>query len=331
MNGRRPSFPAVAPLVMLLAVTLAACTVAASPGPSGGASPGGSPSPAGSGSPVPGASASSGTSAASVTSAIARYHLIDAVGQPFFCDPDLYPVARGDQATAAAQHLPAIRADVPTYEAIAARLGLDPSAVLDQAQQVAVYDQWKVLQAIALVPSTAGWTFDVAVADAGQSRSGQRFAGTIARDGTVAVTSRTPAGILTCPICLARGTRISTPAGPVAVEALRPGDPVWTFDAGGHRIVGLVTAVGSTPVPPTHRVVRLVLSDGRTLEASPGHPLLDGRPLGTIRAGDMVDGAAVVSAVLVPYAGGATFDLLASGPTGGYIADGIPMRSTIGR
>lgn len=326
MNGRRPSFPAVAPLIMALAVALAACTVAASPGS------GGSPSPAASGSPVPGGSASPGTSTTtSLTSAIAKYHLIDAVGQPFFCDPDLYPVARGDQATAAAQHLPAIRADVSTWDAIAARLGLDPAATLDQAQQVAVYDQWKVLQAITLVPAAGGWTFDVAVADAGQPRSGQRIAGMISGNGTVAVTSRTPAGILTCPICLARGTRISTPAGPVAVEALRPGDPVWTFDAGWQRIVGLVTAVGSTPVPPTHRVVRLVLSDGRTLEASPGHPLLDGRPLGAIRAGDMVDGAAVASASLVPYAGGATFDLLASGPTGAYIADGIPMRSTIGR
>ena len=329
MNRRRPPVPLVLLTTALLAVALSACAAAATPAASGIPSPAPSAPPGGSATASPVANGSPAASGVPASAAAARYRLIDAVGQPFFCDPDVYPVARADEGTVAAEHLPAIRADTPTYDAIAARLGLDPAAPLDQAAQLAVYRQWKALQAIALIPSAAGWSFDVAIADSGKATSGQRVAGTIGRDGAVTVISRRPAGILTCPICLARGTRISTPAGPMAVEALRLGDAVWTFDLGGRRIPGRVIALGDTPVPATHEVVRLVLSDGRTLEASPGHPLLDGRLLGTIRTGDLVDGARVVSAVRVPYAGGATFDLLASGPTGGYIADGVPLRSTI--
>ena len=87
--------------------------------------------------------------------------------------------------------------------------------------------------------------------------------------------------------------------------------------------------VGQTPVPATHRVVRLVLDDGRVVRASPGHPLADGRLLGDVRAGDRVDGATVVSATLERYDGGSTFDLLTASTTGNYIADGIPLGSTL--
>jgi hypothetical protein len=73
-----------------------------------------------------------------------------------------------------------------------------------------------------------------------------------------------------------------------------------------------------------------VLTDGRELFASPGHPLADGRPIGSITAGDAVDGAVVMSADRVPYGSGTTFDLLPSGPTGRYWAEGIPLASTLG-
>ncbi len=76
-------------------------------------------------------------------------------------------------------------------------------------------------------------------------------------------------------------------------------------------------------------MVELILTDGRELEASPGHRLADGRPLGDLGIGDPVDGARVVSAERVPYTDGATFDLLPSGPTGTYWADGILLASTL--
>ena len=104
---------------------------------------------------------------------------------------------------------------------------------------------------------------------------------------------------------------------------------VWTTDEAGIRVAGRVMAVGSTPVPRTHQVVHLVLSDGRTVDVSPGHPLPDGRRLGDLRPGDPVDGATVVSAALEAYDSGATFDLLPSGPTGTYWANDILLASTL--
>ena len=101
------------------------------------------------------------------------------------------------------------------------------------------------------------------------------------------------------------------------------------IDSAGERFVATVLRVGRTPVPATHEVVRLILADGRVVRASPRHPLPDGRLLGDLRAGDDVDGALVTSAGLEPYDGGFTFDLLPSGPTGIYIADGVPLGSTL--
>jgi hypothetical protein len=132
-----------------------------------------------------------------------------------------------------------------------------------------------------------------------------------------------------CPICLAGGTLIDAPGGPLPVEGLRIGAPVWTLDAHGQRVRGRVIAVGSAAAPADHRVVRLVLADGRTATASPGHPLADGRHLGDLRAGDAVDGSVVVSADLMANDGARTYDLAVSGPTGVYLVDGIAMGSTL--
>ena len=153
--------------------------------------------------------------------------------------------------------------------------------------------------------------------------------GTIDASGRVTVISQTSAGRPNCPICLARGTEIATVDGPVAVEAIRVGISVWTVDSDGRPLLAAVLGVGSTPVPPSHEVVDLVLADGREVHASPAHPLADGRLVGTLTPGDEVDGSTVVSAERVHYNGGVTYDLLPAGGTGTYWADGIPLRSTL--
>jgi len=127
--------------------------------------------------------------------------------------------------------------------------------------------------------------------------------------------------IRNCPICLAKHTQIDTPFGAMAVENLSIGTPVWTVNKTGERVVGFITLVSKTAVPSDHKMVQLVLNDGRTLLVSPGHPTIDGRTVGDLVAGNEYDGSQVRSAERVSYDEGYTYDLLPSGETGFYFAN----------
>lgn len=135
--------------------------------------------------------------------------------------------------------------------------------------------------------------------------------------------------IRNCPICLAENTFIDTPSGPIPIKDLQVGMPIWTTNKAGHRISGIIMKTSKVPVPPAHQMVRLVLNDGRELYASLGHPITDGRTVGHLKTGDVYDGASVVSAARVAYGQNATYDVLASGETGFYWANGILLDSTI--
>ena len=132
-----------------------------------------------------------------------------------------------------------------------------------------------------------------------------------------------------CPICLAEGTLIDTPNGAIAVQNLREGMDVWTVDANGARVVGKIMATGRTETPLGHLVAHIILTDGRELFVSPGHPTADGRIVGELLVGDILDGARIKSAELIPYLGKFTYDILPSGNTGAYFANGILVGSTI--
>jgi len=132
-----------------------------------------------------------------------------------------------------------------------------------------------------------------------------------------------------CPICLSAATHIATPAGDVVVTAIHVGTLVWTQGADGSRVAAPVIAVGSTPVPAGHLMVHVMLADGRQLWASPGHRTADGRPLGSLAVGDVVDGSRVGGWEVVAYSGDRTYDLLPAGPTGFYWAGGILLSSTL--
>jgi hypothetical protein len=129
--------------------------------------------------------------------------------------------------------------------------------------------------------------------------------------------------------CLAADAQIATPAGDVAVQDVRVGMLVWTQDAAGARIAAPVARIVRTPVEGVHHVARLTLSDGRALAVSPEHPALAGL-VQDLRAGAAYDGATIVALDLVRYTGAATYDLLPAG-TGIYWANGVPLRSTLGR
>ena len=112
------------------------------------------------------------------------------------------------------------------------------------------------------------------------------------------------------------GCGSATPSGPwIAPAAASP---------------GTVIALGSTPAPADHHVIRLTLADGRSVTASPGHPLADGRTLGGAPArGCRSTAAACVGLESIDYDAPETFDLVVSGETGIYLAGGIPLGSTL--
>jgi hypothetical protein len=277
--------------------------------------------------PAPSPSPSSGVP---LTAAELRFALIDQFGPLWYCDPDFYPVPRDDEPAQAVKRFDEVRADAAVFATIASHLGVNVGAAFTADQKLALYRSWKQLNAIILEPADGARSrFDFLNAPAPGATEGRRTTGTIAADGTIAIEQQAVAGEPNCPICLARATRIATPDGEIAIEDIRVGIAVWSIDANGHPFVATVVRIGRTPVAASHRVVRIVLGDGRVVRASPGHPLADGRLFAAIRAGDTVDGATVVSATLESYDGGATFDLLPSGPTGVYWADGIALGSTL--
>ena len=256
-----------------------------------------------------------------------EFRIFDQLGPPAFCDPDFYPIARagGEQASAQSNYSQ-IRANGELYSAIVEHEHLPPPpAELDDAQKLTLYRAFKKLRAVELHPGGGGSSlFDYTTAD-----TYAKVQGSVSSDGKVSVTSKTQGSRPNCPICLSAATMISTPDGDVVVTAIRPGTLVWTQGADGSRVAAPVVEAGSMPVPAGHLMVHLTLAGGRQLWASPGHRTADGRPLGSLSVGDVVDGSSVSGWELVPYAGDRTYDLLPAGPTGFYWANGVLLRSTL--
>ena len=270
------------------------------------------------------------------TEAAAKEALLVRFGPLAFCDPNSYPDAQGDDVSGATQHLASMRADTAAWTAIASHLGFNPSSVPNDSTLLAAYREWKALRTLSLTWAGDGWRFDArfritAGPDPSAAPSVTHVVGTVDASGRIVVDTQETSAPVRCPICLARGSMIATPAGDVAVESLRLGDPVWSVDLAGRQVRAVVDQVGSTPVPPGHEVVHLVLADGRAVLVSPGHPDPDRHPVGDLRVGDEYDGSVVVSADRIPYDGSRTFDLLPSGGTGIYWANGIELGSTLSR
>ncbi len=135
--------------------------------------------------------------------------------------------------------------------------------------------------------------------------------------------------VIPIPVCLPAGTLIDTPSGQVPVENLKIGDPVWTTDAQGNRITSTILNTRRVSVPAGHPLVHVVLSDGRSLWVSPNHPTADGRLIGSLAVGDILDGTSIAGINSVASDQPATYDLLPAGATGDYWANGILIGSTL--
>ncbi len=244
----------------------------------------------------------------------------------FWCDPDVYPIAHGDEQTSANTQFPAIQANAAEFAAILEHLQMAPVTNYSDADKLAIYRQYKLLNhAVSLTPAGAN-AFSYSIRTG--RNQGWHIEGTVTTSGVVTQTLK-ETSFNTCPICLTRGTLIATPAGQIAVEDLQPGEIVWTQDGAGQRVAAPILKTSATPVPQPFNVLRVTLADGRTVTASPGHPTAEMRPLSDYQAGDILDGSRIVTIESVEYSGGATFDLLPAGGTGRYWANGILLGSTL--
>ena len=255
-----------------------------------------------------------------------KYRVLAQFPDLFFCDPDYYPVAHMDELDLARQRFPVLQATTEEFNTILAHNNLAGLVAFTDDQKLLIYREHKKLAAVQFELTATGYRFQLQVAET--EGRGELITGVIDSQGTITVQKRDPS-FATCPICLAAGTLIDTPTGPLPVQHLRVGTTVWTMDQAGTRVALPVTRISETVVSANHQVVHLVLDDGRELWVSPGHPTAEGRTVGQLRVGDPLDGVMVLSAERVPYAGSVTYDLLPAGETGFYWANGILIASSL--
>ena len=255
-----------------------------------------------------------------------KYLLISNFDNVFYVDPDYYPIAReGQEEKNALEQFPPIKADDTEFSAILEHLGLPNKADYADEEKLLIYREHKKLaRAVEIIPSGDLYNF---VLRTGEGQ-GERIQGTITPSGKIKVLKREPS-FNTYPICLTKGTLIDTPGGLVPIERLHKGMAVWPVDDSGKRTVAAVVETAMTSVPSSFQVVKVRLNDYRTVTASPGHPTAEGRALGDYQAGDTLDGALVAVVEHVIYDGGATYDILPTGSTGLYWANGVLLKSTL--
>ena len=257
-----------------------------------------------------------------------KYLLIDKFGDPFYCDPYQYPISREwqEEQDALAQFA-SIRSKQEEFSAILKRLNIVEKTDYTTAEKIAIFREHNKLNiAITLTASNDRYNFELREGE----NPGERIEGIITQSGKISVTKRETV-FNTCPICLSAGTLIDTPNGLIPVEQLRVGMSIWTTDESGNRIIGTVIDTVKRQAPLSFLLTRITLEDGRSVTASPGHPAADGRALAYYRAGDVLDGSRIILIESVTYLDSATYDILTSGPTGLYRANGILLRSTIGK
>lgn len=131
------------------------------------------------------------------------------------------------------------------------------------------------------------------------------------------------------PICLSGETHIATPNGDILVKNMKGGEVVWSVNARGEKVAVRVLIASHTEAPLNHHIIHLILADGRELFVSPGHPVADGRTLGSLQVGDALNGSVVSRSDLVHYREHYTYDILPDSETGMYFANGILLQSTL--
>ena len=253
-----------------------------------------------------------------------KFSVIDSVGEPLVCTGWGSPNPRSNPYG----DYPRIVSDAPTYAAIIRHERLAPIPLTND-QIVAVYRDWLKLKAVRLSWDGSGYDFAMFPGPTPSEALRHEIVGKVDALGHVHNVHQSSA-MGACPICLTAGSVISTPSGPIAVSKIAVGMHVWSADADGRFVDAVVVETTSRLAAPGSELIRVVLADGRQITASAPHEIADGRSLGILSVGDEIDGAAVTRLDRVDGSFGVTYDLLPSGATGEYWADGLLMRSTLG-
>jgi hypothetical protein len=255
-----------------------------------------------------------------------KYRVLEEFPDFFFCDPDYYPIAREDETVLAQQRFPELQANQEEFQSILSHTGLTGKTSFTDDQKLTIYREHKKLNAIYF--EQAGDRFKFQIQTGMEGQQGTVITATIDGNGSIDVLQRED-GFPSCPICLAAGTLIDTPRGTVSVETLQVGDQVWTANEAGERVIAVILQVGSVRVPVSYQVIHITLEDGREVWASAGHPTADGRIFADLKMNDVLGDAQIVSVEQVQYNETYTFDILPSGTTGFYWANGIIVGSTL--
>lgn len=252
-----------------------------------------------------------------------KYRLEGKFGKAIFCGPPVEYIGYGDELL---KQFPTISANTQEFTIILQHLNIAYDRSWTDQEKLAVVNEHNRLSVISLELSNGNYRFTIR--SKSQNKVEFIYEGTITKSGLI-TTTKQEAYLYGCPICLSGNTLIDTPSGLVAVKNLRVDMPVWTSNKSGHRVSGVVEKTSRVPVPPTHQMVHLILDDGRELFVSSLHPTIDGRTVGDLVINDLYDGARVVSSERVAYGDIATYDILPSGETGFYWANGILLDSTL--
>ncbi|MGH7554909.1 MAG: hypothetical protein ACREMQ_18060, partial [Longimicrobiales bacterium] len=183
-----------------------------------------------------------------------KYRLLDRY-ELFYCDPDYWPIVRGDEQERSLQRFPDIAADAEKFGAILEHLGFTGRTDFSAQEKLLIYREDKRLVFVALEAVGPDYRFDLRASEQQQVLA---ITGEIDSFGDIAERQRVLA-VGTCPICLSGETLIATAEGPVRVRDLTGGTMVWSQDDEGRRILVRNLVKSSTPMPIGHEFIRLRL------------------------------------------------------------------------
>jgi len=255
-----------------------------------------------------------------------KYILLGNFDNVFYVDSDYYPIAReGQEEQNALEQYTEIKANDAEFTAIINHLELPSKDEYSVEEKLLIYREHKILnRAVQLTINGDIYNFSLRV----EEGQGELVKGTITHSGKIKILKREES-FNTYPICLAKGTHIETSVGPVSVEKVHKGMLIWTVNDSENHVLVPVIKTSNTLVPFSFRVVKVELSDARTITASPNHPTADNKALGNYEVGDTLDGALIISIEYIPYTENATFDILPAGSTGLYWVNSILLKSTL--